>query len=393
MVRRLAPVALVAAGLAGLAMAYAAACGGQAFTLAPGDASVASDGHVESATAEGSAEDGQAGSDDASDAAAVDGGAGEAGADAAGSMDAIALPDAFEEPPPHCESTDFECIPSIPAGWEGPFEVYRGPAPVPSCSPNFFPSYQGSQGIDAGAAACSCTCGAATGVQCSPVTAAFYVSSAGLSGCIPAAHCTSVVLPTNQCVGGINAAAQCSSLLGSTEMTVTGSQPDGGSCAAMPTTTLPPVIWSTTTRACISSIALAQVDCPVGSLCAPKPALPFSDTTLCIAQSGDVPCPAGSYAARSVSYGSASDGRRCTDCSCGPVTGSSCSGHVDVSSANATPCSSGANTYIFPQSCAGVQQPGDFRATVTLQPGSCAATMPLPAGTAAPAAPTTFCCE
>jgi hypothetical protein len=380
-------------------MACAAACGGQAFTLAPGDASVVSvvsDGHPESATGEGGAEDGQAG-DDASDASigegSVDGGATDTGTDAGSSMDAIALPDAFEEPPPHCESTDFECIPSIPAGWEGPFEVYRGPTPAPSCSPNFFPSYQGSQGIDAGAASCTCSCGAATGVQCSPVTASFYVSSAGVGTCLSAAHCTSVVLPTGQCMGGINAPAQCSSLLGTTDMTVTGSQPDGGSCAPTPTTTLPPVTWSTTTRACISTIALAQVDCPAGSLCAPKPALPFPDSTLCIAQSGDVLCPAGSYATRSVSYGAASDGRRCTGCNCGPVTGSSCSGYVDVSSANSSPCSSGSNRYIFPQSCAAVQQPGDFRATVNVQPGSCAATVPTPAGTAAAAAPTTFCCE
>jgi hypothetical protein len=392
MIGRLAAVALVATGLASLAMVGASACGGDAFTLASSDASVAGEAGDDVASSKDSTAERAPPGDDANDGdGATDGEV----ADTA-TNDAIALPDVFEEAPAHCATDQFQCIPSIPAGWEGPFEVYRGPSPAPPCSPNFFESYQGGAGIDAGPAACGCSCATATGVGCSPVTATFFVSTAGVTACTSLGRCTSVTLPSGQCVPDINASSECASLLGTTLFTVSGSTPDGGSCAPIPTTTLPDAGWGTATRACISTVALAQVDCPSGSLCAPKPALPFADSSLCIEQAGDVPCPISDYTNRSVSYGGAIEGRRCTDCLCGPVTGSSCSAYVDVNpnSASGTPCSSSNSVrYLAPQSCAGVQQPGDFRATATPQPGSCASNMPSPTGTVLPAAPTTFCCQ
>jgi hypothetical protein len=142
-------------------------------------------------------------------------------------------------------------------------------------------------------------------------------------------------------------------------------------------------------------VALAQVDCPSGSVCAPKPIQPYEDTSLCIAQVGVVACPAADYTNRYVSYGGAKDLRRCTDCSCGPVTGSSCTGYVDVTpSSSSGPCTGTSSVrYNLPQGCAPVQQPGDFHASVTAQPGTCTPNAPVPAGAAAPAVPTTFCCQ
>jgi hypothetical protein len=364
--------------------------------MVSGDGSVALDTGIDESAGDGSALPG----DDGEGPDAATDGAFEAQADSgsdAVTNDAIALPDVIDEAPAHCSTDQFECIPPIPTGWEGPFEVYKGTAPPTACSPNFFPSFQGGQDLDAGPASCGCTCGNASGVQCSPVTASFYVSTAGITGCTSVGHCTNVSLPSGQCVTDVNASSECSSLLGSTLFTVSASTADGGSCAPIPTTAVPPTGWATTTRACVSTVALAQVDCPSGSVCAPKPDAPYADSTLCIAASGDVPCPAANYTNRTVSYASVSDGRRCAACTCGPVTGSSCKGYVQVTptpAAGGTSCSGNYVQYVLPQSCTGgIQQPGDFMATVAPQGGSCAASVPLPTGTATAAAPTTFCCQ
>jgi hypothetical protein len=394
MIGRLAAAFLVAGAIAGLAAVGAAACGGDAFTMASGDGSAAAgpDGTTGDDGAGGGG--GEAASDDgARDAIETDGGA------EADESDAIALPDVLDEAPAHCAADEYQCIPAIPAGWQGPFEVYRGAAPPSDCSPNFFPSYRGNEGVDAGPAACGCACATASGVDCSPVVANFYVSTAGITGCTSLGKCTSVALPTGECIPNVNASSLCSSLLGSTLVTFGASSADGGSCAPVPSVTLPDAGWSITTQACVSMVALARADCPLGQQCAPKPASPFPDSSLCIAQVGNVPCPNSDYPNRSVSFGGLGDGRHCAACSCGPVTGSTCTGYVDVTPAatgTATPCSGNYTRYLLPQSCTGgIQQPGDLRATVTPQPGSCAPTTgtPAPLGTVTPSAPTTFCCQ
>ncbi|MGH7434222.1 MAG: hypothetical protein ACRENE_00940 [Polyangiaceae bacterium] len=402
MIGRLTAVALVASSLAAGAMVGASACGGDRFTTASDDGSAGSDvttpldatGGGDSAEDTVPGDEGDDGGDGSLDALGADG----------APADVLAIPDVLEAAPPHCATSAFECIAPIPQGWSGPFEVYRGTNPPTSCSTNFVASYSGSQGVDAGPATCGCSCATGTGVQCSPVTVNLFVSSVlGAGGCTTLAHCTSVSLSGGQCAGGVNAPGQCSSLLGSTLLTISGSTADGGSCAPEPVTFLPPVGWASSTRACISSVALAQVDCPSGSVCAPKPAQPYQDTTLCIAQVGDVPCPATDYTNRSVSYGTTKDLRRCTDCTCGPVTGSSCTGFVDVSPASsASPCTAGSSArYTVPQTCAGggsgtvtgVTEPGDFHASISPQPGTCTPNPPVPTGAAAPAVPTTFCCQ
>ena len=371
-----------------------AACGGQAFTIAPsGSEGGAAEGGADVGSSSGSGSGSGGAGDGGGDATAAGDGAGDAGGDAPPDVtlnDAIALPDVVEEAPSHCGG-QFACVPGVPAGWEGPFEVYRGSSAPASCSANFFASYQGSGQLKADAATCGCTCGAAGGVQCSEATASFYVSPAGLGTC--SSHCTDVALSPGVCASNINAATQCPTLAGTTFFTATASTPSGGSCTPTPSTSLPPPQWGTQVRACISLLAPAQVDCPGGSLCAPVSAQPF-DSTLCIAQAGDVQCPASGYTNRSVSYGGLQDGRHCTACTCGAVTGSTCTSTISVTShGSAASCSGGAVTYQLPQSCAGVQQPGDFLLKATPQAGSCTPSQPTPTGAATPSAPTTFCCQ
>jgi hypothetical protein len=397
MIGRLTAVALTLSIFAGAGMVGASACGGDAFTTAPDDASLRDSPSEAETTGEG----GRAA--DSNEAAADDDGGADALLDALGAdasdgqpSDVLTLPDVLEAAPAHCTNGSFECIPPIPTGWEGPFEIYRGTSPPTGCSTNFVPSYAGSVGLDAGPATCGCSCATATGVQCSPVTANLFVGSLVTLTCTTLSHCTSVSLSPGQCAGNVNAPSQCPSLIGNGLFTLSGSSADGGSCAPTATTALPLLEWASLVRACVSDVTLAQVDCPSGSVCAPKPMQPYEDTALCVAQVGDVACPGSDYTNRYVAYGASKDLRRCTDCTCGPVTGSSCTGFVDV-----TPSSSGASActgtssirYNLPQGCAAVQQPGDFHASITAQPGTCTPNTPVPSGAAAPAIPTTFCCQ
>jgi hypothetical protein len=378
-------------------MVGASACGGNTFTTAPDDASLRDSGADGETNGEGRLE---GGSSDAptGDDGGVDSSLDAPGADASDGQptDVLTLPEVLEAAPAHCATGSFECIPPIPTGWDGPFEIYRGTSPPSGCSTNFVSSYGGSIGLDAGPATCACSCATATGVQCSPVTANLYVGSLVTLVCSPLSHCTSLPIAAGECVGNVNAPGQCSSLIGNGLFTLSGSTADGGSCAPVPTTTPPPVQWNTSVRACVSNVALAQVDCPSGSVCAPKPMQPYDDPSLCVAQVGDVACPTTDYTNRYVAYGGTKDLRRCTDCTCGPVTGSSCTGFVDVtpSSSSGGACSGSSSIrYNLPQGCAAVQQPGDFHASITAQPGACTPNSVVPTGAATPAIPTTFCCQ
>ncbi len=374
-----------------------AACGGSEFTAASPDASGTRDG---SGDIEVGAEAGSSGGSSGDSGSDAGGGDATSGPDAPGDAsvsDAFVLPDVVEEPPAHCGG-QFACVPGVPVGWEGPFEMYQGSNDPGSCSPNFLLSYQGNGQLQADAPTCGCSCGAATGVQCSSPPVSFYASTAALTPCTSANHCVDVVLSPGICTAE-SILTQCTSLLATNAaFTVGTSVASGGTCTPTPSVTVPSAKWGSQTRACISTVTPAQVDCTSGSVCAPLPAQPF-DTSLCVAQTGDVQCPAG-YTRRSVSYGGMQDGRHCTACTCGAVTGSTCASgnaaqnnNVVVSSSMDLTCSSGNVTYGLPTSCAPIAPGSEFRLTLKAAPGSCTPSQPAAAGAAAPSAPTTFCCQ
>lgn len=388
MLGRSAALVLAAAAVLG------AACGGSEFTAAS-DASGTGDGAAVEAGPDVGSSSGAAG-DAGSEAGGGDAGEGDAPGDASVS-DAFVLPDVVEQPPAHCGG-QFACVPEVPAGWEGPFEMYQGSNDPGSCSPNFLLSYQGNQQLQANAATCGCSCGAASGVQCSSPPVSFYVSTVAITPCTSASHCVDVVLSPGVCTAE-SILTQCPSLLATNAaFTVGASVASGGSCTPTPSVTVPQANWGSQTRACISTVTPAQVDCASGSVCAPLPGQPF-DSALCIAQAGDVQCPAG-YTSRSVSYGGVQDGRHCTACTCGAVTGSTCASgsaaqnnNVVVSSSTDLTCSSGAITYGLPTSCAPIAPSSEFRLTLKAAPGSCTPSQPTAAGAASPTSPTTFCCQ
>lgn len=393
----------------GAALALAAACGGQAFTTIESDAGGGGDA-ASDATGDGS---GMVSTDapadvTASDTASADGGSHDAapipdaagdstgdavatsdGATDAGPSDAFVL-DVLEEPPPHCTG-QFACVPSVPSGWAGPFEVYASSGASPPCSANFAgPAYDGNNNLAAKPAVCGCGCGNATGITCSTPPISFYGQVVTGNTCTSSNYCAALNLQPGVCT---YVPPQCSAvLMTSQDMSAGASVPTitNASCPPMPSVAVTPVAWGINARACVSSLPAAAVDCTAGSVCAPVAASPFG-SQLCISQPGNVACPATGYTAGQVFYGSVSDGRACTRCSCGNVSGASCSATVGVSSSTNATCSSNTISYIAPFSCDAVQQGADFRLTVTTS-GGCTASTVSSTGTVTPATPTTFCC-
>jgi hypothetical protein len=74
------------------------------------------------------------------------------------------------------------------------------------------------------------------------------------------------------------------------------------------------------------------------------------------------------------------------------VSGAQCKGLITVFSSADGQCHMGSIVSTLPVSCAGVQQPGDFRLSVASQGGNCAPSQTVSNGTALPVQPTTFCC-
>lgn len=358
------------------AFVLAASCGGQSFSVG-GDAGILDGSVVTTDTAS----DALSSDDDATDGGSM-------ALDAAPS-DAF-VPDVVEEPPPHCGGA-FGCVPSVPTGWSGPFELYSGSAASPACSTNFEgPAYNGNGQLAAPPAVCKCSCDGPTGVSCSAPAISFYGEPELSDGCTPEDLCTEVSLQSGVCTE-VDAIDMCPFGSETSGMTVGAPAPSGGTCAGLPVKTIAPYTWGVSARACVSSLAPDRADCAAGSICAPQTASPYG-SGLCISEPGAVACPATGYTTAMTFYGNATDARGCTTCSCGAVTGAACSGTVNAYNSTNGTCTGLPDSYIAPFSCDTVQQPADIRFTVTASGGSCTASPVTATGAAVPATPTTFCC-
>lgn len=341
--------------LAPLLGSIALACGGSAFTTGGGDAGTDATGPT----------DGSGGGGDATEASVVD------------------APRDVQTPPPATCSGTFACVPSVPSGWAGPLELYSGASASPSCTADFAGAYDGNDQLTISPASCNCSCTAPT-TQCVPPELELSEQSSCSSNCysitLQPAVCTTVKGPSG-----------CATTAGPVYISAANTVVGSTSCAPQLTKQVPPPDWTTNARACASATEVAQVDCQSGSVCAPKPAAPYA-AGLCISKAGDQTCPAGSYSTKHTFYGSVSDSRDCVACTCGALTGASCSASFSEYSSTNGSCSGLPDVYAAPVSCSGSASPADFRLDVTSTPGSCTASQGSPTGTATPASPTTFCC-
>jgi hypothetical protein len=390
---------LVAVTLAAAPGVLAWACGGQEFLLAiGGDDATAKDVVAEGPLQVDARDDApdasmrDAADRDGSDATAADASGADAldapkALDAEASLDVVEsdVLDAAEDVPAHCSGA-FVCAPSAPTGWAGPFELYAGSNPAPACEPGFSgATLNGNAGLAASPASCDCQCDVAQGLRCGSPPIVFsptptVCSTACASALLTPGACTTVDMQT-QChltVAGAGIAIPAPPI----------SSP--GSCAVLAAVGVPPYSWATFARACGAS-ASARADCKGSSACIPAPRAPFL-TSVCIEQAGDVACPGTDFTTKYLYYGSVDDTRSCAMCTCGSVTGASCSGKLTQYMSADGGCGTAQTIYDLPLTCSPLQQPADLVLSVAAQNGSCKPSPPLATGSATPATPMTFCC-
>lgn len=293
------------------------------------------------------------------------------------------------------------CVPSVPFGWSGFAALFEGvPAQAPAC-PSVFPSpnpYLGNHTPIGGSATCgACSCNPATGQACNPpleitVRNATCGNVANFTGNVmmPAGWDGTCYGTSGFPAGDVQCNGPCNVAVTSPAPTVT-----GGSCATQGgQATVPPLSWAILGKACGDSTFGGG--CGAGSVCQPKPPLPFV-SGICIYKSGDNACPGATYTQKHVFFGGAMDTRGCTPCQCGAVSGGTCTVEMSVYSDNTTHTCNTLQTTFNAGGCGNLNgNPAVYsrKATVTQPPtgGTCPASGGQPTGSIAPSDPTTFCC-
>jgi hypothetical protein len=269
------------------------------------------------------------------------------------------------------------CVGAAPASWQGPVAVWEGESAPPAC-PSNYPTdlIDVFAGVNAAPAACTCSCGAPSGATCpSSFTATIY------SDHQCGAACDTVTLSDGACT---NVQGVCNNAFG---ISVSPAPTSGGSCAPQASTAASAWSWTSFARGCAPSSPStpSTAGCDAGRVCI-SPAPPGWRS--CVYSPGDVACPAGSYSARHVYYGSATDDRGCAPCSCGAPTGVTCAATVMIG------CGTAGQTFAVPTSCTSLTDPGSVQ--VVSAPasggGSCAPSGGEPTGSVSAESPTTICC-
>lgn len=278
-------------------------------------------------------------------------------------------------------STGEVCVPSPPAGWTGPVQLYEGTTTTPACPPATVMKLQGGSNLNAPPASCSaCTCGGPDGVACSAPTVSFYTDSTCSS-----APCD--VAAVGSSCGQIQTASKCAS---ATQIYASASsKASGGGCLpSQEVPSVPPASWSTQALAC--GPTEVATSCGTGNVCAPAPAESFA---LCIYQDGDVACPSAAYTHKSLIDTTFVDTRTCSACACAAPTVCG-AGSVFLSPTSA--CVGGVGIPI-PVACTltGISGASLSYAAVSTNPvaGPCEPSGGQPTGSAQPAGAVTLCCQ
>lgn len=295
----------------------------------------------------------------------------------------------------HC-GDGFACVPALPTGWAGPFELATAIL-APVCDTNFSgATLLGHAGLIAGPATCDCSCDATQGPACPPQTIDFYATSIDCSeaGATPCARTT---LTPGACTE-FDALQTCDAGVAGVVMTVpvSAASPESSpaSCTALPKTLVPTAAWLVTSHACGASVSPGPADCQAGSMCAPTPGVPFL-ATVCIEQAGDVPCPSPDtsigYVVKRLYYGDFDDQRGCSDCSCTADGSASCAVTINQFPSIDGGCAGMPISYAA-GACLPVQQPADLQLALTPSLASCTPSPTTATGAASPTKPMTFCC-
>lgn len=274
------------------------------------------------------------------------------------------------------------CIAAPPPGWSGPYALSEavGGAKVASCSTGGYPLdvYDGVASPSAPAASCDCQCGPPAGGRCNPPTVTL---SHGM--CNPGSQCATADMSLGACVDFDTKAC------GGARMELSPPAPVPGSCVASASTNVPDARWTASARLC-GIPAPPPGSCASGEVCAPPVELPFVS---CIAKVGLSACPSGAYSHRRVYFGTATDTRGCTSCSCGEAV-TSCTGGTVATFSKADCAAPSHATWSLPQTCvaAGGDTSAVYMGDAIANTGACAPMGGQPTGQFTPEDPTTICC-
>jgi hypothetical protein len=286
--------------------------------------------------------------------------------------------------PEPCPAED--CVAQPPAGWTGPV-VYWGDTAgqtLPDCPESYAQATDVHNGLKAPAGSCSCSCVAEKQVCGSTLRVYGDSNCQGECGSSSSPECTALPAKCDGSQGSIE--AERPTLL-------------GGSCVPH-VTPIPKATWQNDVRLCRRTDARKCET--LGQVCAPIPTPPYS-SLLClmrvIPQGQAVPeCPLDYPVPYDPMYTGDADGaddRACSACTCGALSGGSCSGKLWVSSGNT--CSD-EEEYTLGSGCQTFQVGGrvsHISAEYVLTPGNCSVvTASRPTGSAAPSGPiTAVCCQ
>jgi hypothetical protein len=281
------------------------------------------------------------------------------------------------------------CVPSAPAGWQGPFEIFEGTgAPGsagPSCGSNYgAEAYVGFASPDAPAATCSCSCAAPASACASPVLE-YFKDGQCTQSCDTASQtigpgCTALG-PSDDCKGGgthytiKNAAAM-----------------PGGSCTPVAAMSVAALTWMSRAHLCAATTPPTTAACTMGNVCAPATDDGFEPTTRCVVhEKGASPCPPG-YPSSRTYYESAADDRGCTACTCGAASDGPC-GNATVSLYARTDCSAGGVPIMASPACLPLEEATAAGPSANAPPSSaCAPSGGQPTGMVSPTSLLTVCC-
>jgi hypothetical protein len=274
------------------------------------------------------------------------------------------------------------CVPAVPAGWQGPLEIYEGLGATPDCDAGAYPnvSYDGKGPPDASAAACSCSCSAPSGGACAAPLASYFDDF----------NCTQSCGTQNQPIESTCTALALGGCGVGTHVAIAGSVASSGSCAPDAGAQVAAPTWAGLVRLCGSSGTPAPGGCNAGEVCAAASDPAFEPTTYCITQTGTWTCPVG-YAAPRTYYDGFVDTRGCTPCTCGSPHATCTGGTFEGN--NGSACTGTLIPLPVPTVCSNLG--GAKSALISgliLDGGSCAPEGGAPTGTFTPTTSTTICC-
>jgi hypothetical protein len=287
----------------------------------------------------------------------------------------LPAPPASTSVPGACADPNAACF-VVPEGWDGPIALVDDRVSCPASLPNV--NLTRGAGLSAPLATCRCLCENPTGGSC-----AGRLVMQGMATCF--ATCSAIrTLPIGDC----QSASTCDGATG--RFASVSTEIDAAPTCAVSRVDIdrPPFKFERTVRTCEAVKPPAQEACAAGRRCAPSNVV----QGLCIAQAGDLTCPA-EYPNRVLTHRTGDDQRRCTGCTCAP-TNVACAGRFFVGTSK-TNCETNVGTESPPNGCIDLGIGGQVKFIGPTTPtAACGVSgFPVLEGAVVGVDPITICCE